>query len=410
MAENLIFNSLEKRIPEIRRDIQIIPVRDNGRKLLYFHDSMGYIPPHFALDVSVEPLLNMFSGVYSIEEVTKFLNHKIKPIELLGFTQLLDENLVINSRYFHQQSEKINDNFEKANTRKPVLSGPSYSNQPDYLNKFLQQISSADTYRKNGKKLPQALYAPHIDINIGYKQYSEAFIQIRNLKPKRVIILGTAHYTGYFGSFYDNTPFIGSDKVFELPGNQLNPDSEVLQQMMKGSQTNGFTLNDRAHRMEHSIEIHLLLVREIWKHDFKIVPILVGGFDELFYKSDGDLGTKIDRFAADLREWIDDETFILVSGDLSHVGRKFGDADSANSMKSWVKKMDMKFLEYAAMGKTNDLLSILTETFDQTRICGFPPLYLFLKLLQPPDGRIINYHWWDESERESAVSFGSVIY
>jgi len=410
MSENLIFNSIKKRIPEIRRDLQIIPVSDNGRTLLYFHDSMGYMPPHFALDASVEPLLNMFTGTYSIEEMVKLTDHQLQADVLLGFTQLLDENLAIKSDYFRHQTEKINDLFEKGSERKSLLAGQIYPDEPEELNRYLKEIFQNISVNKEEHKLPRALYAPHIDIGVGQRQYAEAFVNLKNLKPKRVIILGTAHYASYFGNFYENCPFIGSEKVYELPGSRFHPDKEVLQHLNKNEDLNGFTLNDRAHRMEHSIEIHLLFVRNFWQHDFKIVPILVGGFDELFYMPDGDLGLKIQRFAADLKNWVDDDTFILVSGDLSHVGRKFGDTDSAGKMKNWVSEMDKKFLQFAAEGSSGQILALLAESYDRTRICGFPPLYLLLNMLQKHEGSIINYHWWDEIETESAVSFGSILY
>ncbi len=410
MGDNLIFNSLKKRIPELRREIQIIPLRDNGRSLLYFHDSMGYMPSNFALDASIEPLLNFISGSYSVEQITKLLNHKLNPNALLGFAQLLDENLAINSANFMYQQGEINKNFENNNVRKPALAGQLYPERAEEFNLFFKDIFKNSEGIVTGKKRHRALYAPHIDLSVGLSQYKEAFTTIRNLKPKRVIVLGTAHYAGYFGDFYENTPFIGSNKIFELPGCKLNPDNEVLKHLLLSAEQNGFTINDRAHRMEHSIELHLLLARHFWQHDFKIVPILVGGFDELFYMPGGELGSKINHFTTELRKWIDDDTFLLISGDLSHVGRKFGDDKPAASMREWVSELDSKFMQYAAQGDVNQLLALITEKYDQTRICGFPPLYLFLNLLQNPKGKIINYHWWDESEQESAVSFGSILY
>jgi MEMO1 family protein len=410
MSEQLIIHSAIKRIPEIRRDLQIIPVSDNGRTLLYFHDSMGYMPPHFALDISVEPLLNMFTGTYSVEQMADLTGHQLSTEMLLEFVQLLDKNLVLNSGYFRHQTEKINNIFEKGHERKPLLAGHIYPDEPKELTLFLQEIFRDISVNEKWNKQPRALYAPHIDLSVGIRQYAEAFIHLNEIRPTRVIVLGTAHYTGYYGRFYDNFPFIGSDKVFELPGCKIQPDREVLHHLNHGKNLNGFTLNDRAHRMEHSIEIHLLFARHFWQHNFSIVPILVGSFDELFYMSGGDLDSKIKRFSEDLNHWIDDDTFILVSGDLSHVGRKFGDDDSAGNMKNWVSELDRKFLKYASKGISTSMLTLLSEKYDQTRICGFPPLYLLLNLLRQHEGRIINYHWWDETETESAVSFGSILY
>jgi hypothetical protein len=52
----------------------------------------------------------------------------------------------------------------------------------------------------------------------------------------------------------------------------------------------------------------------------------------------------------------------------------------------------------------------MSEKYDPYRICGYPPLYSFLKTKPDLKGEVLTYDIWDESERESGVSFGSIIY
>lgn len=404
------FTSLSRRVPELRRDLQIIPVQNNGQKLLYFHDSMGYTPQNFALDESTGPLLSLISGSYSISQMAELLNHQVQKEELLGFIQLLDENRLLNSSLFWEYAEQTESAFEKKTSRKPVLAGNNYPADPSELDRFTNQLF--DRHNKtNSPKNIRALYAPHIDISVSDGQYADAFSVLQSIKPKRVLILGTSHYAGANGDFYDNLPFIGSSKTFDLPGRSLKADHTILKKLKAGSPENGFTLHDRAHRIEHSIELHLLFASAIWKHDFSIVPILVAGFDELFYHESGHLAGQIERFTSELKSLIDDDTFILVSGDLSHVGKKFGDKEPAKELKKRVTAIDRQFLEIAETGEANQLLHLLKKEHDATRICGFAPLYTFLKLTEGKvTGTQIKYSWWDEHERESAVSFGSIAF
>ncbi|MCC5940043.1 MAG: AmmeMemoRadiSam system protein B [Balneolaceae bacterium] len=395
-------------VPSIRRDLEIIPVQHNGKTLLYFHDSMGYMPADFALDISVEPLLNLFNGSLSIQQMVSILKNQLSADDLLAFVQLLDDNFALQSKRFNQSKNEAEISFEKMSFRKPSLSGLSYPEDPELFDQEIQAILANTSLQPVEKA--NALYAPHIDLRVGASVYAESFSLIKNLRPKKVVILSTAHYAGFHSDLYDDCPFIGSAKTFQVPGREFETDTKTLHHLQKNASNSGFTLKDRAHRIEHSIEMHLIFLSAIWKHDFTIVPILVSGFDDLFYMPDGDLKDKIDHFSNLLNQVTDEDTFFLISGDLSHVGRKFGDQKPAVNMRNQVEEYDQKLLEISADGNTQKLLSQISKENDETRVCGFPPLYLYLNTFPGSEGDIINYHWWDEHERESAVSFGSILF
>lgn len=406
--ETLLFDSISSPIPELRRDIQVIPIQDNGKNLLYFHDSMGYTSPNFALDQQVEPILSLITGSYSISKIKELLNGAIDSDNLLEFVQLLDQHRVLNSKHFTVFSNRIEKDFEAGAIRKPMLAGESYPAQPEQINAFLNDLFDGVADVKT--KAKKALYAPHIDLRVGANQYAEAFSAIKKLTPKRVVILATSHYAGYYESFYESSPFVGSTKEYSIPGTTFQTDHDYLKELNQTSAENGFTLKDRAHRIEHSIEIHLLFLSHIWKHNFKIVPILIGGLDELFYHSSGEKSKQLDRFSNQIQDLDNDDTFYLISGDLSHIGKKFGDPLPASQLRPEVEKTDKHFIGSALSGKADKLLDVVAAEYDATRICGFPPLYTFLKCFPGLTGTELNYHWWDESERESAVSFGSILY
>lgn len=403
-----LFYSLTDPVPALRRDVQIIPIEDKGKDLLYFHDSMGYLSKNFALDVSVQPLLLMLNGHTSIEKIHHQIDGGVSEEELLDFVQLMDQHRALHSEYFQFFAEKMESDFEKNEVRPPSLAGESYPEDPNELNSFVGEMIS-----KNGKTTDhkiQALYAPHIEISVGKKQYGQAFSNLKQTEPKRVVILATSHYADYYYKYYDGYPFIGSTKTFQMPGRVLVPDLDLINTLSEKSPQNGFTLKDRAHRIEHSIEFHLLFASTIWTHDFKIVPILVASFDDLYYSQKGDLAKKIDVFTSQLKSFIDDDTMILLSGDLSHVGQKFGDQEPAANLREKVEQSDKQLLDISVTGNPQDLLNHLKKDFDSTRICGFPPLFTYLKMFPDKKGELLNYYWWEEKERNSAVSFGSILY
>ena len=400
---------MERPVPELRPDLQIIPIEQEGRKLIYFHDSMNYLTDHFALDINVQPLLILFDGSRSIKQIYQQLDGSIGKEDLLEFVKLLDSHRALNSDYYKQFSSRSEEKFEAQKVRYPVLKGKSYPEDTDAAAEYIRSILNDSPSTGKAPQL-QALYAPHIELSVGEKQYGEAFSALAENRPTRVIILATSHYSSYYYHFYDGFPFIGSEKSYHINGRELEPDPEVIKALNDNSPANGFTTHDRAHRVEHSIEFHLLFASQIWQHDFKIVPILIGGFDELFYKSDGHLSTQIEQFSLGLKPYLDEETFVLISGDLSHVGKKFGDREPASSMREQVEESDKQFLEHAISGSPEEILDHLSKDYDATRICGFSPLYTYLRMFPGKTGKLLNYYWWDEKETESAVSFGSILY
>lgn len=405
-----LFNSLERPVPPVRHDLQLIPLNSNGDSVLYFHDMFGYVPANFALHQQAEPILSLINGRFSIRHISHAMQGKVGEQDLLEFIRFLDENCILDSVRFRYTAKEAEKAFEKSKIRPAALAGETYPGEPLELNKYLREILAFSENAKTGKTAVKALYAPHIDPRVGEKIYSSAFSTLANLKPKRVVIFGTAHYTGYYEKQYENTPFIGTEKSFELPHVTIDTDIGYIHKLKEVKESTGFTTNDRAHRIEHSIELHLLFASHLWKHPFTIVPILVNSFNDLFYLPDGDLSKKIKLFTARLRELDDADTFYLISGDLAHVGRKFGDQAAAAVMRNDVEEFDKKFLKLAVDNSQDELFRHIQTEYDPYRICGFPPLYTFLNLFPQAKGTQLDYHWWDETERESAVSFASIIY
>jgi MEMO1 family protein len=410
MSEAMIFNSAKHPVPPVRRDLQLIPLDHNGEQVLYFHDSLGYVPANFALRPQVEPILSLINGSFSIEQISRAIQGKIDQDQLLEFVQLLDRNCILESGNYRHIAEQKEEAFETSLVRPSSLAGESYPADKNELCGYLEQVFSSAGKGAASKQPEKALYAPHIDPRVDQKVYAAAFSSLKKLQPARVVILATSHYSGYYPELYDNTPFIGTDKVFEMPHGSIPVDMDYFRELNAHSDSIGFSANDRAHRMEHSIELHLLFARYIWDHEFNIVPVLVTSFEDLLYKPDGHLNDQILAMSALMREMDDDDTFYLISGDLAHVGKKFGDPEAASTLRRNVELFDKRFIDSASTNNPDQLHELVRAEYDRYRICGFPPLYTFLSTFPGLKGELLGYHWWDERIRESAVSFAAIGY
>jgi len=140
VMNNKIFNSVSAPIPPIRRDVQIIPVTDEGRDLLIFYDPMKIAESGFALDDSVEPILSLIDGQKSIIQMQPYFRNGVTPDKLLEFVQLLDNQKLLNSSYFRHYSNWIEEQFENSEIRQPALVQTSYPAETSELTAFMDSL------------------------------------------------------------------------------------------------------------------------------------------------------------------------------------------------------------------------------------------------------------------------------
>lgn len=410
-----IFASYTDPIPPLRFDVQIIPIKQDGETYLYFQDQYGYATADFAVPYSAQTIFSLFDGSRSVEDILKFTGNGVTKEQILEYVQFLDENTLLHSQHFREHAEKMEAEYEDSDIHHSVTAGLSYPDDPKEMEHFLdeafEKLPTSDPVQT-----ATALYAPHIDLKFGLNSYVKAFSTIKDLKPKRVVMLATSHYSGLYPYIYEERPFVISSKDFNMVNGTVKADRESIQKIREkiGDEAEhyGITFQDRAHRIEHSIEQHLIFINYLWDHEYSMVPIIVGSLDELFYKSDGFQGQQVEKFSGLLAELFgdDDDTFFLISGDLAHIGKKFGDDAPAKEMFEKIRNFDESFLDHGASGSPQKMLELMSKKYDPYRICGYPPLYSFLNIFPKLEGKILTYDIWDEEDRDSGVSFGSILY
>ena len=133
MNNQQLFDSKTDPIPEIRRDLQIIPIEENGSSYLYFHDERGYVTSDFALRQQVRPLLSLINGQKSINDLEPHLGDEVSKDQVLEFVRFLDKHRLLASEYFEKHAEEVESKYERSTVHTSVTAGSSYPSDPGGL-------------------------------------------------------------------------------------------------------------------------------------------------------------------------------------------------------------------------------------------------------------------------------------
>jgi AmmeMemoRadiSam system protein B len=396
--------------PTIRRDVELYAFKENNRTLIAFHDPLGLVPKGFALDYITAPLLACFDGRHRRDALSQ-VQSETQLEALNALETLLEEMFILETPGLNAEKERIETTFESLPIRRATCAGSSYPNDADAARALFD--AAFHSHHAQSFESVKAVFAPHIDYRVGLHAYLGAFSAVKLARPKRIVLLATSHYAGMYGPLYDGFPVIASLKDFETPFGTVTTDKKSVMKLC-ADLPEAVSSRDRAHRLEHSVELHAVLLHYLLGNTFTLVPLLVTSFDDLLH-SDAALagqGKKIDAVA----NWLevqfgrDEETIFCVSGDLAHIGRKFGDRKPAKMLLPNVQAFDASFISAATAGSSEALLAHMRSNLDAFRICGFPPLYLLLRCLKNLKGTQTAYQVWDEEERESAVTFSGIVF
>jgi AmmeMemoRadiSam system protein B len=271
---------------------------------------------------------------------------------------------------------------------------------------MLDDFLAADTTDHADAPPPAAVIAPHIDFRVGGASYGPAYNRLRRSDADTFVIFGVSHQMSY-------DAFMISAKDFETPLGTMPTDREFIE-AFRATVPFELTREEIAHRREHSIEFQAVFLRHIFPdRDIRIVPILTGSLYEYVELAQGkasdderltQLYEALEATAAQLGR----KVCYIAGADMCHVGRKFGDDFPAQEILDSVREFDMSTLAHAAAADADNFLQSISSVRNRYRVCGVAPIYATLRAAKPTRGEVLCYDQWDETERESAVTFASV--
>ena len=184
-----------------------------------------------------------------------------------------------------------------ARTRSAAVAGTFYPGDSATL---AARVSGylAQAAMPTGEPPPKAIIAPHAGYIYSGPIAASIYARLAPLAGtvRRVVLAGPAHRV------YVRGAAIPSVEAFDSPLGAVALDAEALAELRK---LPFVEVNDRAHALEHSLEVHLPFLQSILG-EFALVPIVVGEC------SPQEMARVYDLL------WGGAETLIVVSSDLSH--------------------------------------------------------------------------------------------
>jgi MEMO1 family protein len=399
---------LDEVLPPLRSDIIIEIAQHEGEELLILRDELQLAPQELALDQDAVYILQKLDGTKSINDIAKELNTElganVNVADLALLIRTLNDSLFIENSAYNEALD-----FLDSDVVYPVCVGTCYPESADELSEYLDKLlaeSPERAYPQNAK----AILAPHIDFRVNTSVYAPAFNAIKQSEFDVVVQIGTSHYG-------TQDRFILTNKNFLNPLGELQTDKELVQKL-RDELPFELTTNDIAYMPEHSFEFHQILLKHIFpQKQFTILPILVTSFADFIGRNESQQSVKqpssderISIFCATLKKVLSEsgkKPLFIISGDLAHIGKRFGDAWSAEEKLDELRTVDYEVMDAISKGDSRYFFNTIASVNDKNRVCGLPPVYTFLEAIKPGKSTVLGYEQWNDSPTGTAVSFGS---
>ncbi len=421
-------------VPALRADVQVSVHREDNETFLVLHDVMGIAEGPIMVHADMVAILEACDGNTSWSELAVLLGVEPDASELLqlrAFIGELDRLGFFDTQHAAEREQRTLQEWDAQRTRPAICAGSTYPSEPDELRAFLNDLLSHSPLPIAHSPIshsplpiphsplpiphspPTAFLIPHIDFRVSPQVYAPAFNALRDTASDLFVVIGTSHY-------WADDRIILTDKDFDTPLGSVRTDRALVQALRIALSDPHSPLpiahsplsdTDLAHKPEHSIELHAVLLKHVKEEKpFTMLPILVTGFGG---EHDPDGREEIGRIASAIREVVaasGRKAIWLISGDLAHIGQRFGDPMPAAVLLPSVREADADLLRLLEQGDVGGYHAAIEANDQAFRVCGHAPTVLALDALGPVRGTILAYDVWDDQETASAVTFATMAF
>jgi len=412
--------------PELR-PLEIVPLDGEQSVVFLLRDPEGF-GETLALPNGALFLAMLMDGVRTLAEIQQeFKGHTGVQVSLKDLEEIvrrLDEAYLLAGERFETHRGELIESYLSDPVRPASHAGGAYAAESEELR---DQLAALFTSEKGPGQLDPAgspdgrqlcgIISPHIDPHRGGPAFAWAYKQVvEHSEADLFVIFGTSHQP------MENL-FCVSRKDFDTPLGVVPTDRQFIDRLAEhlassvaGRQIDLFA-DELAHRTEHSIEFQAMFLQYMLggKRDFRIVPVLVGSFEDFI--ADGtspEDSPQMQAFVAAVRAAASAHSgkVCYISGaDLAHIGQRFSDEWLLDEQRlARLAEDDKRLLEKACRRDPAALFSHVAAQRDRHRICGLAPTYTMLEVMDGVRGELLTYDQAVEPDGTSCVSFASVAF
>ena len=397
------------------RPVDMQWIQHNGQPALLLRDPLGLsdrmvvVPRSLALLVGLCDGTRDIAGLRIAFELRTGLRLDTGTLERL--IEQLDEALLLEGPRADERQAKALEEFRSLPFRPPALAGQGYPADPEELARTLESYGGYIEPGDAQSSTPpvRGLICPHIDFSRGGRTYAQVWAKAREAvrEAELVILLGTDH-AGSPGRM------TLTRQNYATPFGVLPTARDIVDSIAAAVGEEASFAEELHHRREHSIEL-----AAVWLHYTRgrepchLVPILCGSFQpfttgEAHPRQDSGMEAALRV----LREVLEGRRALVVAAaDLAHVGPAFGDSLPIGLVeRASLAGNDARLLSLAASADADGFLAEVRREGDRRRICGLPPIYLALRLLEGARGEAMGYAQCPaDTSGTSFVSIAGVI-
>ncbi len=405
------------------RFVEAIPVEHKKQVFFYLRDPLEIATAPLVFSPPELYLVTLFDGRHSLHDVKLEFGRKFRGVMLLdeqihSLLEELDTHYYLDNPRFQQYIQKIQKEFHQSPVRKAWHAGGSYAAEPTQLKKQIDEFYTHPngagipngklTKDKSTQQTLRAIMVPHIDLRVDGPCYTHAYRTLLEQSDAELfIILGVAHSGG-------EGFFITTDKDFETPLGTVETDREFLERWQQNSGQN-LSVEEWAHRTEHSIEFQLPFLQHGLKRPFKIIPVLCGSLEPLLLDSEkarnwDEIENLIESLQKTYQQQGKRAAFIL-SVDLAHMGPKFGDPDPITEREAGqIKMADHNMFDIVSGLDREKFFEMVKEDLLDRRVDACSALYTLLSLMNNGKGELLSYGQNLQPDTQSLVSYASMAF
>jgi len=315
------------------------------------------------------------------------LNNKIlKSILSIILVILLVIFIVLSFKFMGKQKSSSEELF----IRLPVVAGSFYSLDKKILSKQIDEflLQSKESLIESS---PRILIVPHAGYAFSGQVAANAFKLLEGKDIKTVILIGPSHTDWFVGNSVD------LQNIWQTPLGDIEVDIELAEKLI--SENKSIVNRPKSHSKEHCLEVCLPFLQKTLK-DFKIVPIIVGQSNQ----------QSREALAYALSKYIDNQTLIVISSDLSH----YPSYETANIV-------DRKIIDAILTGKSENLTNAIQDLMSQalpgldTCVCGEEAIHVGLllsEIMQINDIKFLDYTNSGDitGDHSRVVGYASIVF